>query len=182
MSLFLSDLLARIVAACPHSEFEAVKAYFQCLHRYQVISSSTARQLHFPKQTGVYVVRKRNTEGFNGIYYIGLAGKMRTHVNGTRLNSGTLAQRLHRWTPYCFQTEGLYADHFEYGPNYGVDDLRKQPYDKRYCYHIPLCDVETECFITGADEKEIAPAFLEALLLQLVLQSSGNLPPANQSF
>ena len=96
------------------------------------------------------------------------------------MGSGSLRGRLHRWTPYSFQKEGPFVDCFEYGPNFPVNELKKQGYPERYQKRVPIAEIKIECLSTGGIEKQVAPAFVETLLLANFVASLGYLPPANQ--
>jgi len=182
MPLSLSALLTSVSSAAPNAQFAAVEAYFNGQGRLFVVHAAMAISLRFPLGTGVYVVRKRTYAGLGDIVYIGKAGKLQNARCRFQMNCGKLPNRLPRWHPYCYQIAGPYANHFEFGPNFGVNELKRQPFPGRYKQHVPLRDLETACFVTDREEQEIAPAFLEGLLLQFIIREVGNLPPGNNEF
>jgi hypothetical protein len=162
----------------------ALEGLFSANNRLSLIvgdSFGDLKRACWPKGSGVYIVRRRNNETPTGIIYIGKAGKFKAPKSGeVELNNGSLEKRLQRFTPYCFQHTGPYENHFEYGPNFGVDKITKQPHEERYQSHLPLDDVEVVTFSTAGIETEVSPAFLESLLLTAYIANEGCLPPANQ--
>ena len=181
----ISQLAAILAPLTTGQHYAGITALFEANNRFVSISANSAALLKsqpWPAGSGVYVVRQQNQEG-NTILYIGKTGKL-MGVDGAPaiMNGGSLVQRLQRWTPYCFQSAGQYADHFEYGPNFGVNDIPKQPFAVRYRIHVPLVQITTDCFSTAGIEHQLSPALLEALLLQDYVSCCGALPPGNQEF
>ena len=137
----------------------------------------------WPQGFGVYLVWRVQPENQRQLLYIGKAGKYRrVDEKEAELNGGTLAHRLGRWTPYCFQREGPFANHFEYGPNAGVNQIQAMPHQDRYQQHVPAAQIEVECYCLSRWERYLAPSLLEALLLQGCMAENGYLPPANNEF
>jgi hypothetical protein len=137
----------------------------------------------WPQGFGVYLVWHVLPDSPRKLLYIGKAGKYRRmDENEAELNGGNLAHRLGRWTPYCFQSEGPFANHLEYVPNAGVNHIRMMPYEDRYQQHVPAAQIEVECFSLFGWETWLAPALLEAAMLQAYLAENGDLPPANNEF
>ena len=179
----INQLAATLTTAVPDTYYAAITDLFKAANRFVSIAGQTVANLEqaaWPTGSGVYVVRKHTT---GDVLYIGKTGKLKG-VDGARaiMNRGSLVQRLERWTPYCFQSAGQYANHFEYGPNFGVNDIPQQPFAVRYRIHVPLGQITTDCFSTAGIEHQLSPALLEALLLQDYVSRSGALPPGNQEF
>ena len=132
----------------------------------------------WPTGSGVYVVRDLNA---GSILYIGKTGKLiGIHGAPVIVNRGALCKRISRWHPYCYQSAGQYKHNFEYGPNFGVNDIQKQPYSRRYMFHTHLSFIETDCLSTAGIEQDLSPAYLEALLLQNYVSINGALPAGNK--
>ena len=179
----INQLAVTLAPVVPAKHYAAITDLFQVANRFVSIAGPTVANLNqaaWPTGSGVYVVRKHTT---GEVLYIGKTGKLKG-VDGAPaiMNGGSLVQRLQRWTPYCFQSAGPYADHFEYGPNFGVNDISKQPFAVRYRIHVPLVQITTDCFSTAGIEHQLSPALLEALLLQDYVSRYGALPPGNQEF
>ena len=140
------------------------------------------RAAGWPEGSGVYIVRKRNIEAPKSIFYIGKTGKLKADsVDEVLLNGGSLQKRFSRSTPYCFQGNGPYKNHFEYGPNFcAKQKLKDLPYEDRYRSHVPLAEIEVVTFSTAGIEKQVSPALLESLFLTAYVANEGCLPPANQ--
>ena len=162
----------------------SICSFFQQAGRLHLLHGHQAWDAdQWPLGFGVYLVWRMQPENPRELLYIGKAGKYRrVDNNAAELNGGNLAHRLGRWTPYCFQREGPYAWHFEYVPNAGVNHIRTMPYEDRYQQHVPAVQIEVECFSLFGWERWLAPALLEAVLLQAYLVENGDLPPANNEF
>jgi hypothetical protein len=175
------DTLGQTHVADVQSTIEGV---FSTNNRLSLIvgdSFDDLKAADWPKGSGVYVVRCRGNDTPSTILYIGKTGKLKAAAAGeVSLNSGSLEKRLQRCTPYCFQSKGPYENHFEYGPNFGVNQIPKEPYEDRYKKHLPLAEIEVVTFSTAGIETEVSPAFLETLLLTAYVANEGCLPPANQ--
>ena len=161
--------------------YEAIKGYFQSVRRCLILTGGQAwRRQQWPQGPGVYCIWRTPIDLPRQLLYIGKAGKFkRTGDEPVQLNDGCLASRLQRWTPYCFQRQGPYAEHFEYGPNGSVNEIPKMDYQSRYREHTPASEIQVECFVLSGWEHQVPPALLETLLMQDYLQSHGDLPVAN---
>ena len=161
--------------------YEQEKTRFQAAGRLvKLIDQEAWTRNQWPDGGGVYLIWRMPTEGARQLLYIGKAGKYcRTNPGAATMNGGDFAERLGRWTPYCFQRKGLYAKHFEYGPNFGVNQLLQMLYEERYQHHVPAAEIEVECFRLAGWEQNLSPALLEANLLQEYLMEHGDLPVAN---
>lgn len=160
---------------------QALQAAFQEAQRSVILAGEQAwNRNQWPEGSGVYLIWRAPAAGARQLLYIGKAGKYRRlEPEQVELNGGNLAARLGRWTPYCFQQEGPFAGHFEYGPNFGVNQLLQMPYVERYQHHVPAAEIEVECFCLAGWEQNLSPALLEAHLLQEYLIEHGDLPVAN---
>ena len=88
--------------------------------------------------------------------------------------------RATRYHPYSFTREGTYKDYFEFAPLHSLSQIKQAPPEDRYAEHVPIKDLSIDCFVLGR-ESRIAPAFLEALLLQYYIEFEGRLPMANNA-
>lgn len=151
---------------------------------YQRVSGSLYDDFspkRWPKGPGVYVVRhKTNMETL----YIGVTGQIRGKDGSAFVlgKGGDLALRAGRWTPYCFQRSGKFANHWECGPNFVETGRRPPAQESNYRFHIPLSDIVVDCIILQNFWHEIAPAFIESLLLQNHVRRNKALPLGNQKF
>lgn len=135
----------------------------------------------WPAGRGVYVVRQISTG--DSILYIGMTGRFKRNGDeSVTMRGGVLADREARWHPYSFTKEGPYQNYFEYGPNYSVNVLLTKAAEGRYRHHVPFVDIVVDCFVTDGVEREVSPAFLETLILQMYMREFGTLPPANNQF
>ena len=66
-----------------------------------------------------------------------------------------------------FYRRGIFKDHFEFGPNFGVNELKNEPEVQRYKYHIPVDEMAVDCFILGNGSK-CTPTFLEDLFYKII--------------
>jgi hypothetical protein len=184
MHMEYKNLLNTLGASNKSDVHSNIEQFFLSNQRLVSIEGNRFEDLNkanWPKGSGVYVIRQRGHHDLGSILYIGKTGKLKSTDNGTiKMNSGSLKQRLKRWTPYCFQSQGCYKDHFEYGPNFSVNLLKKQPMEGRYRERIPFKEIEIVCFSTAGIELQISPALLESLLLSNYVVNEGKLPPVNQ--
>jgi hypothetical protein len=112
-----------------------------------------------------------------------MTGKYKRESDGTAVladKQNGFRERGTRYHPYSFTSDGPWANHYEYDPQYSVNDIRKAPPQDRYNEHIPIKEISIDCFVLG-QESRIAPAFLEALLLQYYIEFEGRLPVANNA-
>lgn len=161
---------------CAHQHLEDV---FARHGRLQVVAGNFMKDLVWPKGSGAYVVRMKGTRCHDGVLYIGKCGKVKHTAGGWKVNGGEFKSRVYRWTPYCFQKAGPWADHFEYDPNF-TKDPESVDLQGRYKNRVPLSDIQIDCFITTGNEENTSPALIEALLLQNHLAVHHLLPSANQ--
>ena len=136
--------------------------------------------LPWPDGVGVYVVRQNPDQ----VIYIGMTGKFKRESDGAAVlddNKNGFRSRATRYHPYSFTREGTYKDHFEFAPLHPLAEIKEAPPKERYAEHFPIKDLSIDCFVLGR-ESRIAPAFLEALLLQYYIEFEGRLPVANNAF
>ena len=168
----------------PRQHLAVVELFKQCGRYASMRHSSYAdlKRAPWPKGGGVYIVRQDTKEEAGKVIYIGKTGKLcGKDGQNVSMNGGEFSKRILRTTPYCYQGSGTYADYFEYGPNFkGVKPAIIGDSSKRYRFHIPLANITTECLSIAGIEREICPAPLEALLLQIYIAQYSALPPANQ--
>ena len=152
--------------------------FYKSENKFYEISAAKCSELDWPNGIGVYVVRAR--EGMD-VVYIGMTGKVQRMAPDSvklEIKKNGFKNRSKRWHPYCFSEKGRYENHFEFGPNFGVNELKKQGEEVRYKYHLPITDLTVDCF--SLDEKTaMAPTFLESFILQVYFSSKGTLPVAN---
>lgn len=162
--------------------YEQICNKFNSWNRLQVVCGESCESLRWPEGIGVYLIRRK--EGDGEVVYVGMTGKIIRSTEGEvglADNTDGFKKRSQRWHPYCFTKSGNFENHFEYGPNFNVNDLRCQPEEKRYKNHIPIGDIEADCFVLGKGSM-IAPAFLESLILQSYFSHKGTLPVGNNQF
>ena len=192
------DSISELGTALGQADQDFYKILFNSFaekNRVQVVHGEQCANLAFPRGIGVYVVRRclqehlRNqnalaTPDSSQILYIGLAGRIQRndHGDGYSVGGGGLQSRLNRWHPYCFTTQGPFANYFEYGPNAGVNQLLRTDAEHRYRVHIPIGEIAVDCFRLEGAERNCSPAFLEGLLLQCFLTAHGRLPNGNNRF
>lgn len=153
--------------------------------RFQRIEATTALGVAaaWPSGYGVYVVRKARVESvLESILYVGMTGKLARKGQGIVLGGSGFAGRIDRYTPYCFTSEGPFCDHFEFGPRASGDRVLELPAAGRYQHRFPLADIITDCFLLTGVEREVAPSFLEAILLQVYFRQTATLPVGNNAF
>ena len=177
--LFISKLLSHVGE---HSNFEDFYSrlvnFYKSENYFYEIRAHKCAELNWPSGIGVYLVRARS--GMD-VVYVGMTGKVqRTAPDSVKLEikKNGFKNRSNRWHPYCFSEKGMYMDHFEFGPNYGVNDLKKQDEEVRYKYHLPITDLVVDCF-SLVEESAMAPTFLESLILQVHFSTTGTQPIAN---
>ena len=133
----------------------------------------------WPKGVGVYAIWETKTKG--DLLYIGMTGKIKKHPNGktqlSELKNG-FSKRGLRYHPYSFTQKGPFRDYFEYAPKHSLKSIQKAPLEDRYAAHIPLKDMKVDCFQIP-QRLQLAPSFLEVLLLQSYFSSYNSLPIAN---
>ena len=162
--------------------YKSIESLFNENKRLKIIKGPDYKDFtpkNWPKGSGVYLVRVKESKYFKDTLYIGKTGKLTApDINILNLNKGCLSKRVYRNTPYCFQNKGKYKNFFEYGPKPG--NLSKYSIEERYTYRIPFSEIEIVTFSTDKIEIEISPALIESLLLTMHVQKLKFLPLANQ--
>jgi hypothetical protein len=178
-SFFISKLLNQVGE---YSNFEnfyiKLTDFYKPENKFYEISAPKCSELDWPNGIGVYVVRAR--EGMD-VVYIGMTGKVQRMAPDSvklEIKKNGFKNRSKRWHPYCFSEKGRYENHFEFGPNFGVNELKKQDEEVRYKYHLPISGLVIDCFSLD-EQSAMAPTFLESLILQVYFTSNGTLPVAN---
>jgi hypothetical protein len=156
-------------------------AHFLELGRFkEVEGAATLNKTSWPKGKGVYIVWESPKSIPDSLVYVGSTGKFKQkETSELKLNDGCLSKRPERWHPYCFQSQGLNAGHFEYDPMFGVNVIKKKDHKERYRRQIPLASIKVGCFELSGIERHVSPALLEALILQNHVAIHNRLPPAN---
>jgi hypothetical protein len=90
-------------------------------------------------------------------------------------------KRAGRYHPYSFTRKGPFSEHFAFDPLFPLSKIGAAPPEARYNRRLPISSLSIDCFETKPAHK-IAPAFLEALILQQYISSEGRLPEANNKF
>jgi hypothetical protein len=165
----LNKLLAPLLANNASEPFDEI------LNRLSPCRLHLGRRntFNWPKEAGVYVIR-RMSKGC--AVYIGLAG--RVGKDGSLATKGGLNKRAYRWTPYYFDAE---EGAFRYAPEKPSSNSKKAQLEAGYQSSIPYKDLDIVCFKIGENDR-LAPAMVEALLLQAHLEQHGCLPEANRQF
>ena len=152
--------------------------FYESENKFYEISAAKCSGLDWPNGIGVYVVRAR--EGMD-VVYIGMTGKVQRMAPDSvklEIKKNGFKNRIKRWHPYCFSEKGRYENHFEFGPNFGGNELKKQDEEVRYKYHLPISGLVIDCFSLN-EQSAMAPTFLESLILQVYFSCKGTLPVAN---
>jgi hypothetical protein len=132
---------------------------------------------NWPDGCGVYLIWRKCNE-VRELLYIGKTGTLKPRVEGLpqiRDFEQGFRKRLERWTPYSF-----FQEHFCYCPKFGGNKKPSPHLEANYSERVPLSEIEIDFFI--CPDLKLAPAYLEALLLQSYIATNMRLPPANNSF
>lgn len=168
----LMPIISTTAQASPfNSNYNAAKALFQSNGHFRQLSATTCKGLAWPSENGVYIVWQISP--VDEVLYIGMTGKF---SQKGKMSGPGLKGRKNRWTPYLFDET---ADVFSFGPRYAKGEKRDKAPKKGYSHSIVIANIRIDCFEYSTTHK-MAPAFLEALLLQGFLMQHGCLPRANQ--
>jgi hypothetical protein len=162
--------------------YQRLAGYFGAKGQFMQLEADHAKDLPWPSNPGVYVVRRkgRGAGADRGeIAYIGMTGTY--GADGNCSPTQGLRHRRVRSHPYCFTQTGPFKDHFEFAPNFGVNEITKKPPVDRYRDRIAMADLRVDCFFFSRAGKS-APAALESVLLQFYLEEFHRLPIANNKF
>jgi hypothetical protein len=174
--------------ACTRSSFRdfygELRRCFEAVDCFHVVEAGKCKELPWPKGQGVYAVwLKQGDRDARSLVYVGMTGKF-GHENGVALlpdKPKGFRDRADRYHPYCFTKKGPFSDNFEFNPLFPFSKIRKAPLETRYNRRLPISSLSIDCFETKPAHK-IAPAFVEALILQQYISSEGRLPEANNKF
>jgi len=173
----LSAILKRALTGCGSKPFDklllVLSAAFNGERQLRAIPLNRRGCFTWPKSAGVYVIRRK---GRRRSVYVGAVGHIR--AKGKKPSSGNFRHRSQRWTPYCFDNEHR---QFRYGPKGRGAENKRCQLSKGYVDNIDFHSLEIFCFPVAANDR-IAPAAVEALLLQMHVEQYGSLPEANQQF
>jgi hypothetical protein len=150
--------------------YDSAKTLFSNVGNFkELLKSDIFKKENWSDKPGVYVVWDTTTAK-EKVVYIGMTGK---YGQEGFMNGANLQSRLTRYTPYSFNPK---SNNFSYG-------IQCTPSKKisSYSVSIPAKNLKVSCF-TYTEDMRMAPAFLEALLLQGFLMQYGKLPAANQEF
>ena len=139
------------------------------------LTSNDSGHFDWPKEHGVYVVCKRS--GGRAVY-VGIAGRLKNSGRFDKKSESGLNKRVYRTTPYRFLSR---KGRFQYNPTTSSSKKKKGLSMKTYRSSVSLKSLVVDCFTFGARDR-IAPAALEALLLQMHIEQHGRLPLANRQF
>ena len=153
---------------------------FKDISAFRSVEGYTYKDLKWPKGVGVYAIWKISQNIEETLIYIGMTGKINQHNGEAKLfdSENGFSKRALRYHPYSFTQKGPFRDFFEYEPKYSLKTIQKAPREDRYAAHIPLKDLKVDCFQIP-QRLQLAPSFLEALLLQSYFSSYNSLPIAN---
>jgi len=172
-----SALLKKAYAHCSAKPFDCLlrNLFLEFKRRkcFTRLTSNSAGRFDWPSAHGVYVIRKRSG---GPAVYVGLAGRLKN--SGLFDTKSGLSKRVYRSTPYRFDPSGK---RLRYNPSTPSSGVKAQPLAKQYRSSVFLKSLVIDCFTFGARDR-IAPAVLEALLLQMHLEQYCRLPKANRQF
>jgi hypothetical protein len=173
LSVILKSALSRGTSKPFDKLLEEICSDFGLRKAFIRLTINNRDRFDWPKEAGVYVIRK---SGNSDALYIGAVGRIAD--KGTFVTSSTLAQRGHRWTPYYFDKDNKV---FCYSPKDGKAKGRSGHLQNGYLKKVKFYRLEILCFaVTDADR--VAPVAIEALLLQMHLEQFGHLPQASRQF
>jgi len=164
--IFLAFLFAR---GCSRPFDAAMKN-----QRFVRLTLGPHNTFNWPNESGVYIIRRAKSKG--AATYVGMAGRL--GAKGRLITKSGLNKRVYRWTPYFFDTK---KRHFRYGPKCSPSESKKKHLEAGYTSQIAFEDLLIDCLTIGVKDR-VAPAAIEALLLQAHLDQYGCLPKANRQF
>jgi hypothetical protein len=173
--------------ACTRSSFREfyaeLRRCFEAVDRFHVVEADNCSKLPWPIGQGVYAIWQGSGRTASSLVYVGMTGKMSNANGRTELPDKPkgFRARAERTNPYSFTSKGPFENHFEFGPRFSSKSFGTTPLDSRYDRRLPIGAITIHCFVIESSFK-IAPAFLEALILQHYISSEGRLPEANNKF
>lgn len=175
----MKNIIANIICGGTEAPFDtyytSAKSYFANNGRFHELMGATCEALNWPANPGVYIVWDRSLSP-QVVLYIGMTGKF-SNAGMMFANQG-LRGRMNRWTPYMFNAQ---LNCFSYNPQYERGESRNNPPAMGYAVNVNILDIRVDCFEYDTGLR-MAPAFLEALLLQGHLMQYGRLPSGNNEF
>ena len=154
---------------------EKLTANFKAREAFFRLTAKDSGHFDWPKEHSVYVVRKRS--GGRAVY-VGTAGRLKNSGRFDKKSKSGLNKRVCRTTPYCFLSG---KGRFQYNPKPSSSKKKKGLSMKTWRSSVSVKSLVVDCFTFGARDR-IAPASLEALLLQMHIEQHGRLPLANRQF
>jgi hypothetical protein len=173
--------------ACSRSTFgdfyDELRRCFKAVDRFYVVEADNCSKLPWPIGQGVYAIWQSCSHAASSLVYVGMTGKMGNANGRTELPDKPrgFRARAERTNPYSFTSKGPFENHFEFGPRFSQKSFGATSLDSRYDRRLPIGAISIHCFVIDPSFK-IAPAFLEALILQQYISSEGRLPEANNKF
>ena len=174
-SQVLRDALPRSSKKPFDSLIKKLSANFKRRGAFFKLTSDDSGYFDWPKEHGVYVVRKRS--GGRAVY-VGIAGRLKNSGRLEKKSESGLNKRVYRTMPYRFLS---CKGRFQYNPIPSSPKSKGGASIKGYRSSLNLEGLVVDCFTFGARDR-IAPAALEALLLQMHIEQHGRLPLANRQF
>lgn len=176
-ALKFSKVIRRALSRSSKKPFDSLlrklSADFKRRGTFRRLTSNNLGRFDWPKEHGVYVIRKK-CDG--RAVYVGIAGRLKN--SGLFDTKSGLDKRVYRTTPYRFRSR---AGRFHYNPKPSSSKKKKGSPVEGYKNSLNLKGLVVDCFTFGARDR-IAPAALEALLLQIHLEQHDRLPRANRQF
>ncbi len=174
--------------ACTRSTFRdfygELRRCFEAVDCFHIVEAGKCKELPWPKGQGVYAVwLKQGDRDARSLVYVGMTGQF-GHADGVASlpeDPKGFRKRAGRTHPYCFTRKGPFSDNFEFDPLFPLSKIGAAPPEARYNRRLPISNLSIDCFETKPAHK-IAPAFVEALILQQYISSEGRLPEANNKF
>ena len=177
MKLILREIASSLRGGFDQTYLDLVEL-FNSKSRFVRMENRFFDEKNWPEGSGVYVIWRKVDGGSPQLIYIGKTGtyrRVRLSVAINKEKDKFKKNSLKRWTPYCF-LEG--RNFFCYGPKF--KEKPDTPGEENYKQCIPITEIQIDFFVCGTGS--VAPAFLEAFLLQIHIDEITALPPANNQF
>jgi len=158
--------------------YELAKTALQSSGNFQTMSQGFSCKKNWPQGSGGYLIWRIISPEDRELLYIGKSGTLKRCANGNlciRDEQRGFCKRLDRWTPYSF-----FPDSFCYAPKFSGNTKPKSHSIENYASKVPLKEIEVDFFI--CPKIDLAPAYIEAVLLQSYIATYNQLPPANNGF
>lgn len=165
-----ADFLTPLIAGGASTQFDTILKN----PHFTRLTLGARNTFNWPKEAGVYVIRRAKSEG--PAIYVGMVGRL--GEKGRLVTKSGLNKRVYRWTPYFFDAKEKY---FRYGPRCSSSKSKTEHLKAGYNSKIPFKDLEVDCLSINAKDR-VAPAAIEAVLLQAHLEQFDCLPLANRQF